>query len=194
MTDPIAFTLTPHDAGTDNADAQDAFTQVATVTDANFEKINAYWRGMVPVIGRSVQVKSPDPQTPNVWVDFKSDEFPYVRLTLPPTISVVQIIFGINLQILGTNTPNPRWYTAEATFRISGNTTYPTAEVPPIWCQDSGVGVSRSLTIPGTMFTPGGVITVAPCWKIQADVSSGPPYGGDWYSNNNGSLFVIVYP
>lgn len=181
MTLPIAFTPTPADVGTDNADAEDAFTQVATVTNANFAKVNTYLRAQIPVFGQTVQTGTITTGTAGVWVTVGAN-WPALAITLPARVQSVMITIGATMD---------SWSALNfigASFELTGATSIPSGRQDErrILVQDGRIETSRTLTYPGSSFTGGGVLTVTPQYMIYPSLVDG-------LALVQGSLQVIAF-
>lgn len=168
MSLPIAFTATPHDAGTDNADAEDAFGQVATVTDANFEKINAWWRGQVATFTRSNQiVQAPTEMTPGDYSahDFTPATWPPASIVLPARANTLLVGVGANVDYHGDSGTF-----GAVTMRISGGTSYVVSidACRIIGHSTSGEAMTCMVAIPAAQLTPGGTVTLTPQYVYQS--------------------------
>jgi hypothetical protein len=168
MTLPIAFTPTPHDLNTDNADATDAFTQVSTTTKNNLEKVNTFLRAQVPTVARSLMAAGA--QTgffiANTTFQFTVGQWPACTITLPPRPQSLMISFGCS--IYAPNYGAGNWF--GVTYRLSGaGTTFTGNEdyLRRILCNACGVGCGRTVVIPGSKLVGGGQVTASPWWIVS---------------------------
>lgn len=159
MSSPIAFTPTPKDALNDNADAQDYWGQVATTTDANFEKINAWWRGNVPKVYRSLYNSSPASYALNAYTDYPNANWAALTVPIPTAVSVVLIFCGASVNYTG---PVGTWFTTAC--RVSGATSFVIAsEATRVMAYGDNRQVHTPMTaIPAAQLTPGGNLVITP--------------------------------
>lgn len=156
MTLPIVFTATPHDATTDNADAADAFGQVATTTAANFEKINAHLVARRPSFGTTKLGVTPTLTADAVWHDFPSGWDPLI-LAVPakPAHMLISIGAFVAFDMVSTS--------IYVSFRVSGAGAYAhDVSYTAVGGRVAGVCLSRSAIIPASYLTPGTNVTVTP--------------------------------
>ena len=165
MTLPIAFTPTVHDADTAEADAEDCFSDVADVTDANFEKINVFFRAQIPVLGQSaINGSFPGgvPAVTNVWTAFSPAVWPAVTITPPPRCQGLLVGLGGFLEILPAD---GRW--VGITWKITGGSTYDNNRGAKVILVANGhIGTSKFNAIPASELT-GGPITLTPWYMVN---------------------------
>jgi hypothetical protein len=184
MTLPIAFTATPHDLAGDNADAADAFGQVATTTDANFNKINAFMQAQIPLIGQSVMAGTFPGGTvavTNAWTAFGGAVWPAVTLTPPVRCQGLLVGLGAFIEQLSAD---GRW--VGVSWQITGGSSYDNNRPHKVMLIANGhIGVSRFNVIPASELT-GGSITLTPWYKVN-----GTTDGADLYISQ-GVLTVLA--
>lgn len=165
MTLPIAFTPTVHDLATADADAERCFTDVADVTDANFELINAFMRAQIPVLGQSVlagNFPGGVPATTNAWTAFSPAVWPVVTVTPPPRCQGLLVSLGAFIETLPAD---GRW--VGITWTATGGTSYDNNRGAKVLLIANGhSAVSRFNAIPASELT-GGAITFTPQYRVN---------------------------
>ena len=168
MTLPIAFAPTPVAEGTDPADAEDSFGDVASVTDANFEKINLFHRTDVQVCAASTQTTGlTAPLTTRTWAPFPAEHWAPISLVLPGRCSGVMI--GVGARCLHDAT-EPGW--VGVSFLVSGATTWPMAgwhAYHSTLTNGQWMSGGVTATIAASEITPGGTLTITPYYYWESD-------------------------
>jgi hypothetical protein len=168
VTLPIAFTPTPKDLGTDNADANEFFKAVGDSALVNFGKINTYLRAQVPVFGQSLLAgvfPGGVPAVTGAWTAFSGAKWPPVTLTLPARPHGVLVGSGAFLERLPAD---GSWVgiSWKATGPgISGYDSENSAKVALV--MHGHVASSRFNAIPANQLVGGQPITITPWYMVN---------------------------
>ena len=173
MPSPIIFQPTPHDLDTDNADAEDAFGQVATVTDANFNAVRSYFNGRYPAAATANAWGNVGPLVSRVWTDFPPAAWGPVDVVIPKRPSFLLCMIGCMIHNIGR--PNDEWLAAS--FRLSGtglNNWVPPAVFAPyrVLVDNGGIAASVLWPVPAANLVAGGTVTLTPQYYLNSTNTS----------------------
>lgn len=187
MTLPIDFAPTPVTENHDPADAEDAFGDVATTTDANFAKINTFLRGDVAAVYASTQTTAlTQPVTGRAFTAYPPEHWAPLSVQVPLRCSGLMI--GVGARGLCDGGLAPGWL--GVSFNVTGATSWvvnPAFRMLLVAGQWLSCGVSACIR--GDELTPGGTVTITPTYYWESD--NGSPGSGmqEYY----GHLWALAF-